>query len=448
LEKTGKKSLRNLYIQMDNASPNKCYTLIAAVGALALLGIVRKTKVSYLRQGHSHTFNDGIIGFVGTHIIQDNMPTFESFETAVKSAFNQKKTGHVEVFRLVGITDYKTMFNDIRLNPEYIDGLTSLHSLRITPREDGTGLDVYYLVDFNEEHNWFPRPAPGLMHSSYHRLFPHPDLNQGPPLGPTSVSAISERGQRHQWLYRVQYVGGAVMDHIVACPSLPFALSRDSVIDRVRLSTRQTMHKKRLTKLPVIRRNIESVLRHRLELDCMSSWNSFFDSLPKSEDVPHSSYINVLEEISVKYGGVIQPRPVGRVQVVKSSMDYFDPITFKGGPVTKEERIAELTRLGYMKKKRGADMVRAPGEDRNAGRGGGRGRGGSGRSGGRGGGRGGGGAAGGSGGNADGDAGAGNGKGGTGGAAASTKSRVRKKGGGRSPYRGSRGKYLYVLIIE
>jgi hypothetical protein len=123
LEKTGKKCLRNLYVQMDNAKPNKCHTLVAAMGALGLLGILRKVKLSYLKVGHSHTLGDGKIGEVGRQVINDNMPTFESFRENVKKAFRGVGNGYNDVFRLIGITDYKSMFDDVRRNPESITGM-------------------------------------------------------------------------------------------------------------------------------------------------------------------------------------------------------------------------------------------------------------------------------------------------------------------------------------
>jgi hypothetical protein len=41
----GMKRIRNVYIQMDNASPNKCFTVIAAMAALCLLGVVKKVPI-------------------------------------------------------------------------------------------------------------------------------------------------------------------------------------------------------------------------------------------------------------------------------------------------------------------------------------------------------------------------------------------------------------------
>ena len=43
--------LHNLYVQLDNYSINKNYTIVCVMGALTLLGIVRKVKLAYLKRG-------------------------------------------------------------------------------------------------------------------------------------------------------------------------------------------------------------------------------------------------------------------------------------------------------------------------------------------------------------------------------------------------------------
>jgi hypothetical protein len=48
------RSIRNLYVQLDNVSSNKCHSVIAGMAVLCLLGVVRKVKLSYLIVGHTH----------------------------------------------------------------------------------------------------------------------------------------------------------------------------------------------------------------------------------------------------------------------------------------------------------------------------------------------------------------------------------------------------------
>jgi len=111
-----------LYIQMDNAAPNKNYTLLAAMASLVLLGIVRKVKISYLMTGHSHTFGDGIIGTVGSRFVEGDVPTYEKFRSVVNEAFSELGSCCHDVQRIVGMTDYKELFADITNNPHNIQG--------------------------------------------------------------------------------------------------------------------------------------------------------------------------------------------------------------------------------------------------------------------------------------------------------------------------------------
>jgi len=47
LDKRKVRTIRNLYVQLDNVNSNKCFTVIAGVAALIVLGIVKKVKVIY-----------------------------------------------------------------------------------------------------------------------------------------------------------------------------------------------------------------------------------------------------------------------------------------------------------------------------------------------------------------------------------------------------------------
>ena len=48
LDESGMKMLRNLYVQLDNVSSHKSYTLAAAFAALIYLDMRMKVKVPYL----------------------------------------------------------------------------------------------------------------------------------------------------------------------------------------------------------------------------------------------------------------------------------------------------------------------------------------------------------------------------------------------------------------
>jgi hypothetical protein len=54
--------IRNLYIQLDNVSSNKCFTIYSVLIELVKNGILKKVKVSYLIVGHTHEDIDALIG--------------------------------------------------------------------------------------------------------------------------------------------------------------------------------------------------------------------------------------------------------------------------------------------------------------------------------------------------------------------------------------------------
>lgn len=58
--------IRVLYVQMDNAKGNKCWTVYAGLAVLVAYGIVQKVKISFGVPNHGHTDIDGSIGTVIT----------------------------------------------------------------------------------------------------------------------------------------------------------------------------------------------------------------------------------------------------------------------------------------------------------------------------------------------------------------------------------------------
>lgn len=167
------------------------------------------------------------------------------------------------------------------------------------------GLDVHALEDFRVPHAWFPRPAPTVDCGNYRSIFRHPtDPQQGNPMPFCDATPIAEKGRRRQWRYMIKYPMGDEVEFILPCPSLPFNLTRQSVIDRVKLSVRQEMKKDRHAKLRVIKSNINQILIHRNKADDIPLWDKFFESLPSSNEQPHHTYRNSLEELAQKFGGL------------------------------------------------------------------------------------------------------------------------------------------------
>ena len=74
------------------------------------------------------------------------------------------------------------------------------HSFRIASNTDGTGLAVHYKETFDEEHQWFPRPAPTVASSIYKHIFSHPDERQGFPMNPIEVTYLQDRSEIYTML--------------------------------------------------------------------------------------------------------------------------------------------------------------------------------------------------------------------------------------------------------
>jgi len=54
--------MRNLYIQLDNVSSNKCYSIISSMAAVVASEICKKVKIHYLIVGDTHEDIDCLIG--------------------------------------------------------------------------------------------------------------------------------------------------------------------------------------------------------------------------------------------------------------------------------------------------------------------------------------------------------------------------------------------------
>ena len=148
-------------------------------------------------------------GLAASNIVRRSVQSFEVFVSLIKETFSNRVInfslldrmcimyfqGACEVERIVGITDYDSMFegtvpaNNIRGlferdEQNYIifavTGLTSAAELRISALPDGSGIDVFYKFDVAKE-GWHPAPAPLIPCPLWINLFAHPfsPVNQG-----------------------------------------------------------------------------------------------------------------------------------------------------------------------------------------------------------------------------------------------------------------------------
>ena len=123
---------------------------------------------------------------------------------------------------MVGITNYKKMFEKVDNNPNLINGLSCVHAIRIVARRGAlpseTGVDVHYKKDFTERENWFPLPAPALVDvGNFNSTFW--DEQYGYPIFCGKHTAVTARRMRQQYLYEVVYPGGQIKTFLLPCPS-------------------------------------------------------------------------------------------------------------------------------------------------------------------------------------------------------------------------------------
>jgi hypothetical protein len=86
-------------------------------------------------------------------------------------------------------------------------------------------------------------------------------------------------------------------------------------------------------------------LQARDDTQFCSEWKKWFDSIPRSCDEAHESYFNVLHELSKNHSGIFVKSASPSVKSFLKDTDYVDPITFRGGPVTSNERVELLTSI-------------------------------------------------------------------------------------------------------
>jgi hypothetical protein len=77
-------------------------------------------------------------------------------------------------------------------------------------------------------------------------------------------------------------------------------------MERARLSIRQEIDSDSFRKVQTAKSNIYKVLSKREEMQSWPDWKKFFRSIPSSNEVAHSTYINALRLLGHEVGGVIQ----------------------------------------------------------------------------------------------------------------------------------------------
>lgn len=299
--------LRNIYVQLDNASPNKNWALMAAAAYLVMLGLCRKVKYSFLLVGHTHDDIDAIIGTVVTYLRSLDSWSFAEFveacKTAVKSGSALSRV--VDVQRLVGITDYVAIFADVSASFD-IKGITCISEARITAAADGS-ISLLYKDDVTVT-GWMPRPVPlAYCPHIWNRVFAHPGLGQGNVTRLDSVANV-EKGRRQSYHYTVKYAGGDSREVDLDCPSLPQKITREMAIDRIRMLPHQRFDVNWFKgKSAEVLSSIKSLLVKRGQETHCAEWDYLIlKTFPQSADEDINGHESPLVLLYREYGGEIQ----------------------------------------------------------------------------------------------------------------------------------------------
>ena len=90
MKKKDIKYLKKLYLQFDNASSNKGWSVIIGLASLVALGVVDKIVMAFLLVGHTHTDVDRIISYVVTYHRRLDIPTLGKLKEYVLDSFHPR----------------------------------------------------------------------------------------------------------------------------------------------------------------------------------------------------------------------------------------------------------------------------------------------------------------------------------------------------------------------
>ena len=175
------------------------------------------------------------------------------------------------VNRLISIPDYASIFSDF--NKNNIEGLSHISLCRITAKQDGEGVEMYYKED-STANGWFPRPIIVADKEKWKELFQPDDITQGVPIDVIPIP-LMDRGQRQRWRYDVQFEGGDKKEFVYPCIPLPVTLTRQNVLDRLRLVPHQVPLKTWFDKSAEVVSNIKKLLTHRMMDRYIPEWDVF-----------------------------------------------------------------------------------------------------------------------------------------------------------------------------
>ena len=348
LKAGGVSKIRNLYIQLDNVSSNKCSTVFSALASLVLLGVCRKVKVNYLIVGHTHEDIDALIGTIVAKLRALDLPALSVYEKEVKASVLMESAQIQGVQHLIGIPDYDKLFKDCI--PSTVSGILRVKELRITATEEGL-MEIYYKSNSVKE-GWYPKPLDDFVRPIiWQELFRHPDFDlQGDVINVEPARAVMDHGRRQYWEYKVRYAGGDIRYYQLKCISIPINLGTPEEL-RLRIESQELRRQEFLKSLSVqhkrdvIFEDIKSLLRARLQDDHIPEWEDYFAELSvkiDSDKFPSPIFLSLIQSA----GGPIRRSAAFNSSTIIDSDDVVQPVTFRGGPIANaRHRSVELDKL-------------------------------------------------------------------------------------------------------
>ena len=148
------------------------------------------------------------------------------------------------------------------------------------------------------------------------------------------------------------------------CPSIPIPLTLEHLKSTIFTTCLQRLRPGFMTKVGEVVLSLFTLWSHfkfkvhevkvavmqklaaRGDMEFAGEWKEWFDKLPKNSAETHESYYNVLGHLSLNHSGVYVKPTRASLKSYLVGSDYVDPITFTGGPVSKDERVSLLTSIG------------------------------------------------------------------------------------------------------
>jgi hypothetical protein len=109
--------------------------------------------------------------------------------------------------------------------------------------------------------------SPGCM-AMARVMFRHEDPRQGH-VKSVTANAYTDNGRRQEYRYIVEYYGGDIKGFDVPCESVPFSMTRESLLQRIGYVTRQQFDETYFKTKDKVVSNVRRILKHRNHYRCV-----------------------------------------------------------------------------------------------------------------------------------------------------------------------------------